>query len=128
MSEKSKIDIIVVDDDPSELEYQEAILCERNISFEMFSDPQIALKEIAKKLPKLVMMDFHMPQMTGQELIIKISEHKLFHHSTIYLLTSKFIDDDERTRLRSLGFMDIFNKPIDQDRYLSIVDKVIPSK
>jgi DNA-binding response OmpR family regulator len=57
--------ILLVDDEPDQLELLEAILSESGFSTEKAGSGLEALKKVGQRLPDLIIVDGNMPQMNG---------------------------------------------------------------
>ncbi len=78
-----------------------------------FTDPEEALVEMELHKPEIVFLDYNMPGLSGEDVIVKVSEIKLFCHCSLYLVTSSNFSEEEIIKLKTLGFYDIFSKPLE---------------
>jgi len=78
--------IVAMDDDPAIVKLIEFILKEE---FEVFTafDGEEGLNKIYKASPDLVILDLHMPRMTGFEVCTRLRSSSRFSHTPILLLT-----------------------------------------
>ncbi len=110
MTDKKKV--FLIDDDHIVLKVVSKLFREYDVEVFTFTDPTVALEEMKSLKPELVFLDYNMPLMDGMEVIIKVSEIKLFSHSSLYLLSSSQFSDFDQMKLKTLGFYGILSKPL----------------
>jgi len=71
---------------------------------------------------KLVLMDIHMPVMSGTEATIIIKQNDTIKHIPIIALTASVIRSDIHTCYEA-GMVDFVEKPLQTDILFSVVDK-----
>lgn len=123
---KEYVDIIVVDDDPDVGEMFEEIFKNSSYSLEFYARPEDGLKAISEKRPKIAILDFNMPGLTGQEMIVKLSEKLIFKTTSLILISGENFDEMEKIRLMTLGFEKIFQKPFVLSDLIDYVASCIP--
>lgn len=107
MTEK-KHHVTIVDDLNENLEHYENFL-EEDFSLQTFSDPESALDWLKENKTNLLLLDIHMPKISGFELYQKIKQAHL--DIPVIFLTG---DPSEETALKGLdlGAQDFIVKPI----------------
>jgi len=116
-----KTTIVTADDDPQLLR-----LVARNLEFEGYevltaTDGQIALEQIERSLPDLVLLDVMMPRMDGFTVCQKVRE---FSTVPIIIVTARGQDQDKVKGL-DLGADDYLTKPFSVDELLARVRAVL---
>ena len=109
----AKAKVFLIDDDKFVLKATSKKFRSYDVEVHTFLDPIEALDALVEHKPEIVFLDFNMPGLTGEELIIKVSEVKLFNHCALYLLSGNDFDSNETVKLRTLGFYNVFKKPLD---------------
>lgn len=71
----------------------------------------------------LVLMDLHMPVMTGEEAIAKI---KKVHPTLAVVAITAAIQKGTRERLFGLGFAEVLAKPIERESLFSVLEEYLP--
>ena len=71
--------------------------------------------------PNLMLVDIHLPDMTGYEMVETIKNMHPDFFTPVYALSAS----DDIGRSRESGFCDFFSKPLDVDRFLKEIDKCI---
>jgi EAL domain-containing protein (putative c-di-GMP-specific phosphodiesterase class I)/PleD family two-component response regulator len=103
--------VLVVEDDPTQALFAEGVLRGAGIRTHgvRLADDVIPAMEAFK--PDLVLMDLHMPGMSGTELTARIRDHQAFVHTPIVFLTG---DQDPERQFEALehGADDFLSKPI----------------
>ena len=106
--------IFIVDNDVNDLEVLQTVL-KNNFDFNIhtFSDPREALETMSQISPDLILLDYYMPEMTGAQFMIEVSE-RLFQNPNweVFLISGKVFSDEERLSMLTLGISNIFEKPL----------------
>jgi len=74
--------------------------------------------------PDLMLVDIHLPDMTGYEMVDAIKTMHADFSIPVYALSAS----SDTGRSRESGFNDFFSKPLDVDKFLIEIDKCIYSK
>ena len=114
-------DILVVDDDPMIVEMLTDFLAFEGYKVRGASNGLEALAMIMARRPVLVLLDLHMPEMTGAELIQALSR-TAFVDLPIIIITASPIDAQRIARMRTMACL---TKPIDLDVLLAGIAKVM---
>ncbi len=118
--------VAVVDDDPVTLEIIETMLNDTKLEVKIFVNAQSALESLKSCAPELVILDYNMPGLTGQSLMIKVSEALVFGHATFVLLSSEEFDDTRKMMLATCGLSAVLKKPLSKTRLLELIESVFP--
>ncbi|MBF0219943.1 MAG: response regulator [Gammaproteobacteria bacterium] len=109
MSRGEKAKVLVVDDEPKNLQLLRHILKdEYDLIFA--KDGRSALLNVAKHLPNLILLDVMMPGINGYQVLERLKEDHRFSHIPIIFCTANDSDDDESRGLE-LGAVDYIIKP-----------------
>src|SRR5690349_1938226 len=79
MADHALNDILVVDDDPTLVDMVLAALREGGYPFCVAYDGESALMAIEAALPALVLLDIHLPRLTGLDVIARLQRVGLSH-------------------------------------------------
>lgn len=103
--------VLVVEDDPSQALFAESVLRGAGIQAQAVRISADVLPQMEAYRPDLVLMDLHMPGMSGNELTALIRAHPEFAHMPIVFLTG---DQDPERQFEALenGADDFLSKPI----------------
>ena len=102
-------DILIVDDDEFHLKVAGNIL-KKNYSIHTVQSGETALKFLEERLPRLILLDLHMPGMDGRETMKKIQENDIWKKIPIIFLTADNNPETENECLL-LGALDFITKP-----------------
>ena len=117
----SKGTILVVDDNPDNVEILRAFLESRGYPVAEAADGQAALVQMEQVRPALVLLDVMMPGMDGWQVCRTIKNHPEFGQTTkVVMVTAKGAFEDKFEGLRS-GADDYVVKPVD---FKDLMDKV----
>lgn len=123
------LDLIVIDDDKFMHKVLDGILTNKNISYKFFDDPVLAISEVEKEKPSCVVVDFMMPNLKGDELIVKASQKLLFKTSNFIMITGETLDEMQKMKMMTLGFQYIFSKKeLRSDAFVECVLELIADK
>ena len=120
-----KLDLLVIDDEPMMQRIFENLLKGHDFKFSCVTKPEEALKQLKEQKPALVLLDYHMPEMSGRDMIIKISEAHMFGHTRFFLYTSDKLNEDEVIQMRTVGFEGVIQKPIDKKTLVDLIQESI---
>lgn len=103
--------VLVVEDDRSQAIFAEAILRGAGMQAEVVAVPERMMEALERFNPDLVLMDLHMPGVSGTTLTSQIREHPRFVHTPVVFLTG---DQDPEMQLEALehGGDDYILKPV----------------
>lgn len=119
--------IFLVDDSPTILMSMNDILTKSGYAVEKAANGPEALKKAQGGLqPALVITDYHMPGMTGVELIRELRKLPAFRFTPILVLTTES-QQDKRTEAKSAGATGWLVKPVASDQLLQVIRQVAPA-
>ena len=103
--------VLVVEDDRSQALFAEAILRGAGMVAEVVARPEQTIAQMERFQPDLILMDLHMPGISGTELTMQIREHPRFAGVPVVFLTG---DQDPERQLEVLehGADDYIVKPV----------------
>jgi diguanylate cyclase (GGDEF)-like protein len=106
--------VMMVDDEPLVIELTQALL--ESAGYKRFvstSDPRKAIALMQAERPHVVLLDIHMPPMSGFEVLSRMRADPLLQHVPAIVLTSA---EDPETKLKALelGATDFLRKPVDE--------------
>lgn len=119
--------ILVVDDDPVNLQVLEAILPSDQYELTMVTSGKEALALLDKKQWDLVISDIMMPQMSGYELTRMIRRRFQFTELPILLLTARSQPQDIQSGFLA-GANDYVTKPVEAMEFRSRIEALITIK
>jgi two-component system, sensor histidine kinase len=114
----SSIDVLVVEDNEVNQAVVESILASIGIACRIADSGDEALAAVRKQIPDAVLMDLHMPGMSGFEATKKIHALPGCSHVPIIALSADALID-QRDHALSIGIVDYLLKPIDSQKLRS---------
>lgn len=124
--EKYKKAILVVDDEPQNLELVATELTGKGYRIIVSDSGEKALKAMELEKPGLVLLDILMPGMNGFETLKKIKA--IYPDIPVAMLTSIW-DDEEYKRCIGAGAYEYVTKPIDFERLETVIfSKIFPGE
>lgn len=115
--------ILVVDDDSMNLKVAEKMLS-GHFEVVCVKSGEAALAFLEKGHPNLILLDLHMPQMSGFEVMEQMEKTGILQDIPVILLTA---DDDKETEIKGfqMGAMDFITKPFVADIMLQRVNRIL---
>jgi len=91
--------ILIVDDEATVLEALEALLTREGHRIIRASDGQSALKRAEADLPDIVLLDLHLPDVSGLEVVTRLRQIPGLESVSVIAFSGKFVSPEERTLL-----------------------------
>lgn len=115
--------ILVVDDDPMNLRVAEKQLQEM-FTVDCVKSGKEALAFLEKKIPNLILLDLHMPEMDGFAVLRELKANEKLRDIPVIFLTA---DNDRDTEVKgfSEGALDFITKPFIADIMLQRVKRIL---
>ena len=112
MSEHDKVNILLVDDQPSKLLSYEVILHELGENLVKASSGREALEHLLKSEIAVVLVDVCMPDLDGFQLAAMIREHPRFQKTAMIFISAIHLTDMDRLRGYEMGAVDYVPVPV----------------
>src|ERR1700726_1686985 len=107
-----KVNILMVDDQPSKLLTYEAILAELGENLIKANSGREALELLLKTDIAVVLMDVSMPELNGFELAEIIRQHPRFQKTAIIFISAVHLTDLDRLKGYQRGAVDYLSVPV----------------
>ncbi|WP_159947174.1 ATP-binding response regulator [Polaribacter septentrionalilitoris] len=110
--------ILVADDDVLNLTIVQHFLTKEKAKITLVKDGLEALSKIKKEHFDVILLDIYMPNLTGEELILKVNDFTEFNKNTpVLALTANSTEEDVK-RYLEIGFSGIISKPFTSAMFL----------
>ena len=106
------INILIVDDEPKNLTVLETVLADPSYRLVRAASGEEALLALIADEFALLILDIHMPEMTGFELAQMIKKRKKTSHVPIIFLTAYYNQDQHVLEGYGTGAVDYLQKPV----------------
>lgn len=110
MPETYTADILVVDDNPHNLQLLQAMLTSQGYKVRPALNGQVALAAALSATPDLIMLDILMPEMDGYEVCVALKSHQTLVEVPVIFL-SALTDEVDQERAYAVGGSDYIRKP-----------------
>lgn len=92
----------------------------------IFEDSTNFLERVTALQPKpdLIFLDIHVPPLDGFMMLELLRSVDAFRHTPVLALTASVMNEEVR-RLKSAGFNGVIAKPIDQDTFPSVMQRIV---
>ncbi len=114
--------ILIVDDEPDNLELQRNYLHDADFKVEMASDGETALKRVNHIKPDLILLDVMMPGIDGFETCRRLKKNEVTKDTPIIFLSGK-TDSIGKVKGLEIGAVDCMTKPFQGDELIARVNK-----
>ena len=112
MSQHEKVNILMVDDQPSKLLTYEVMLAELDENLIKANSGREALELLLKTDVAVVLMDVSMPELDGFELAGIIRQHPRFQRTAIIFISAVHLTDLDRVKGYQRGAVDYISVPV----------------
>ncbi len=119
------ITILIVDDEPDIVELVRVTLEDERIAVVEASDGETALSEAVRVRPDLVLLDVHLPDMSGLDVCRRLRAEADGPPTKIVMLTAAAAADDVARGLAA-GADHYLTKPFSPVRLLGLVESLLP--
>ena len=115
MSQAERPKVLIVDDQPRNLDVLEVMLGEADCTLVRATSAEEALLAVVRHDFAALVLDIKMPGMNGIELATLIKQRKRSHHVPILFLTAHTINEEDLLRGYGVGAVDYLSKPINSE-------------
>lgn len=105
--------VMLVDDQPRNSRLLQAQLGDEYFDYTIARSGHEALAQLAQRLPDLIILDFMMPDMNGQQVALELKSNERTRNIPVIMLTA-LSDHGSRMQALSAGVEEFVNKPVDQ--------------
>jgi PAS domain S-box-containing protein len=122
MTAEDKPKVLIVDDQPRNLDVLEVMLAEADCALVRATSAEDALLCVVRHDFAALVLDIRMPGMNGIELATLIKQRKRSSHVPILFLTAHTVNEDDVLRGYGAGAVDYLSKPINARILRSKID------
>ena len=115
MTQVERPKVLIVDDQPRNLDVLEVMLGETDCSLVRATSAEEALLCVVRHDFAALVLDIRMPGMNGIELATLIKQRKRSHHVPILFLTAHSVNDEDLLQGYGVGAVDYLSKPINAE-------------
>lgn len=112
MTQTEKPKILIVDDEPRNLDVLEVMLGDMDCTLVRATSADEALLCVVRNEFAALVLDIRMPGMNGIELATLVKQRKRSEHVPILFLTAHSVDEDDILRGYGVGAVDYLSKPV----------------
>ncbi len=114
--------VLYVEDNPTNLRLVSQILAKReHVHLITAHEPLLGLELAATHVPELILLDIHMPNLDGYQVLERLRADPALSHIPVVAVTASAMPGDLE-RGRRAGFDDYLTKPVNIARLLALVD------
>jgi DNA-binding response OmpR family regulator len=127
---KSRSKILIVDDEPINLEFFDVMLSKLGFKIEIAANGEEALRKVVETDPDLILLDNIMPRLTGWEVAKKLKQDKEFrrYRQTPIIMFSAMDDVKDKVEGLALGVDDYITKPYHFPEVLARIRAVLRNR
>jgi len=119
--------VLLIDDDPDMREIGKKIITGAGYNFIEASNGKEGLEKILKQRPDLILLDYMMPTMSGDEVfeeLISSPQYRTRAEIPVIMLTAKSEFGVDRNRLFEMGLSAFLVKPFGHRELINVIDNV----
>jgi two-component system cell cycle response regulator DivK len=116
--------VLVVEDDLLNRIMFCAVLREGGYQVEGVVDERLTLKEVEEFRPDLIVLDMHLPYLSGIDIIKLLKSNELLRDIPVLAVTG-YVGKDEELKVRSAGASGYLAKPVSIKPFLEAVNGLI---
>jgi len=127
---KSKGKILIVDDEPINLEFFDVMLSKLGFKIEKAADGEEALQKVTETDPDLIILDNIMPRLSGWEVTKKLKQDKEYrkYRQTPIIMFSAMDEVSDKIEGLELGVDDYITKPFNFSEVLARIRAVLRNR
>jgi len=99
LSDASRANVMVIDDDPTSLDLMRATLKSIGIDAVCFQDGRVAIQEIERHRPDAIVLDLMMPEFDGFQVLDALQRLPAWRDVPVFIWTSMLLTDEEYASL-----------------------------
>ena len=122
----SRFDVVIADDEPSQLELLKELLKSKGISCRTAKNGKEAIHLIREKNPDLVLTDIQMPEMTGTELLQELQREEKTAETPVVALSGQA--NVSPAEYLKMGFSGSLLKPYSSEKLLRLIEEILKVK
>src|SRR5688572_18956947 len=128
MSVLNTLNILLVEDDPDDVELMQDALQDNGIAFHMEvvrqGDRVLSFLETCKNFPNIILLDLNLPKMHGREVLSRIKLSKEFKHIPVVILSTSS-SKSEREFCLSAGATKFLTKPTTVEGFNKTIQSIM---
>lgn len=118
--------VLQIDDNPSSRRLVSRVLARRpGVRLITAADGRDGIRLAAERQPALILMDLHLPDVVGDDLLRALRTDPATRDIPIVVLSAD-ATSGHADRLRIAGATDYLTKPLDVNRFLQTIDRLLP--
>ena len=127
------IEILLVEDNPDDADWTEETLSRLpGANVNVVEDGVAALaflrredEYVTKVRPHLILLDMRLPKKSGWEVLEEIERDLGLRSIPVVVMTGVDVETDDAVRATKMGATNYVTKPVDEKKFLTIVEKII---
>lgn len=124
----TKKKILLVDDDPNMLDIGRIIIQKAKFDYIGASSGEEGLNKVVSEDPDLIILDYMMPKMTGDEFFMELRSNQKYtgHRNTpVIMLTARVADKINQMQLFENGLAAFLFKPFGHRELINVIENVL---
>src|SRR3989338_5506038 len=121
-SQMARKKILIVDDEPLNLELLERELAAHDYTVESARNGEEALEKVDSFVPDLILLDYMMPDMSGLEVLKELRRRG--HRLPVVMITA-YATSERLAEARKEGAWDLVAKPFDADHLRIVIERAL---
>lgn len=119
--------ILVIEDNPANLELAQYLLEHRGHTVLLATDGQQGVNVARSERPELVICDLQMPVLDGYGVLAQLKGDEAMRGTPVVAVTAFSMSGDEE-KVRQAGFDGYFSKPIEPETFVQRIEAFLPPR
>ena len=119
--------VMLVDDEPDLIRATSFRLKHAGYQVLCLSEGKSALESLKNNKPDLVILDIHLPGMSGYEICQTIKSDDMLKHIPVIFFSATSSTEDIEHKVKELQAQGYIRKPFEPEELLAMVKKFLPS-
>ena len=122
--DENKAVALVIEDHPMLATFFYEVLQDAAYETEIIKDGQIAMNRLQEIVPDLVLLDLHLPHVSGEQILASIRSDERLVNTRVFVVSA----DGTRTSFLDAGADLVLNKPVAYKQLHTFASRVYPRK
>ncbi len=122
------MNLFIIDHKPGVRKVIRDDLNEFSVNVYEFGTGEEAIDKLKEFQPEIIIIEYDLPNMTGPQFLIRVSELLLHNDWEVILVTERKFDEQVQYSFKTLGITHIFEKPLNDDKFKNTINRILESK
>jgi len=122
------MNLFIIDHIPGVRDIIHHDLDEFNVDVFEFGSGEDAINRLEELRPEVIIIEYDLPNMTGPQFLIRVSELLLHNDWEVILVTNRRFDEQVQYSFKTLGITHVFEKPLNDKIFKETIKDILQTK